>query len=260
MPSDGLSAARINPDHSRQMPSSGLSASRLNPGSASTSPFDQLDPHRTSQSQGDLASVGKQVESLNRYVTDMERKLVTRIEVCEGDITMASNQAVVLATQYNEVARNLSTVIQQVHKLRAEWDEWNSEDKPQHQESPEEIFLDPAEQSTLFVPSADQPINQSMIQDRPCGSLIDLSPVQPQREVPTPLPTLIGGVEGNRRNLSEGFPRTVLTMAALKGTRRLYVQDQTGFRIGRIVIIHDLFAAQIVACGSVVIDRPVDRD
>ena len=49
-------------------------------------------------------------------------------------------------------------------------------------------------------------------------------------------------------------------MAALKGTRRLYVQDQTGFRIGRIVIIHDLFAAQIVAYGSIVIDRPVDRD
>ena len=62
------------------------------------------------------------------------------------------------------------------------------------------------------------------------------------------------------RDLSEGFPKTVLTMAALKGTRRLYVQDQSGFRIGRIVIIHDLFAAQIVAYGSIVVDRPVDRD
>ena len=49
-------------------------------------------------------------------------------------------------------------------------------------------------------------------------------------------------------------------MAALKGTGRLYVQDQTGFRIGRIVLIHDVFAAQIVAYGSIVIDRPVDRD
>ena len=64
------------------------------------------------------------------------------------------------------MSRNLSTVIQQVHKLRAEWDEWNGEeDKPQDQESPEEIFHDQAEQSTLFVPSADQPI-QSMLQDR----------------------------------------------------------------------------------------------
>ena len=42
-------------------------------------------------------------------------------------------------------------------------------------------------------------------------------------------------------------------------TRLLYVQDQTGFHIGRIVIIHDLLAAQIVAYGFV-IGRPVDRD
>ena len=58
----------------------------------------------------------------------------------------------------------------------------------------------------------------------------------------------------------EGFATTILTLAALKGTKRLYVQDQSGFRIGRIVIIHDLFAAQIVAYGSIVIGRPVDRD
>ena len=52
MPSDGLSAARLNPDYSKQMPSSGLSASRLNPEPASTSPFDQLDPLRTQSASG----------------------------------------------------------------------------------------------------------------------------------------------------------------------------------------------------------------
>ena len=275
MPSDGLSAVRLNPDQVNQMPSSGLSASRLNPGSASTSPFDQLDPLHThpnfgssarnpnssSVNQPDLASIVKQVENLNRYVTTLEGKLVARIEVCEGDVAMASSQAVGLATQYNEVTRNLSAAIQQVHKLRAEWNEWNGEDdKPQDQESPEEIFHDPAEQSTLLVPSLDQDVNQSNIQDRSLRSLIDLSPIQPQREIPTLLPTLGGGVDGSQRSLSNEFPKTVLTMAALKGTRRLYVQDQTGFRIGRIVIIHDLFAAQIVAYGSIIIDRPVDRD
>ena len=268
MPSDGLSAARLNPDHSNRMPSSGLSASRLNPGSASTSPFDQLDPLRTQPSSGsspqnkeDLSSVVRQVENLNRYVTALEGKLVARIEVCEGDVAMASNQAVGLATQYNEVTRNLSAAIQQVHKLRAEWNEWNGEEvKPQDHESLEEIFHDPAEQSTLLVPSVDQEVNQSNLQERSLRSLIDLSPIQPHREIPTLLPTLGGGIEESQRSRSDGFPKTVLTMAALKGTRRLYVQDQTGFRIGRIVIIHDLFAAQIVAYGSIVIDRPVDRD
>ena len=186
---------------------------------------------------------------------------MTRIEVCEGDVNMAGTQAVDLATQYNEVSRNLSTVIKQVHKLRAEWDEWNDEeDKSQDQGGLEEIFHDPAEQTTILVPSVDQGVIQSSSQDRGFRSLIDLSPIQPQRDIPTPLPTLIGGVEGNQKNSSETFPKTVLTMAALKGTKRLYVQDQTGFRIGRIVIIHDLFAAQIVAYGSIVIDRPVDRD
>ena len=71
-----------------------------------------------------------------------------------------------------EVSRNLSTVIQQEHKLRAEWDEWNGEeDKPQDQESPEEIFHNPAEQSTTFVPSVDQVANQSMLQDKDFRSL-----------------------------------------------------------------------------------------
>ena len=93
MPSNGLSAARLNPDQSNQMPSSGLSASRLNPDPASTSPFDQLDPLRThpnpglslwdpnssSQNKGDLTSVVKQIENLNRHVTALEGKLVTRI-------------------------------------------------------------------------------------------------------------------------------------------------------------------------------------
>ena len=57
---------------------------------------------------------------------------------------------------------------------------------------------------------------QSNLQDRGLRSLIDLSPIQQQREIPTPLPTLIGEVEGNQRNPSEAFPKTVLTMAALK--------------------------------------------
>ena len=81
--------------------------------------------------------------------------------------------------------------------MRSEWNEWNGEDdKPQDQDSPEEIFHDPAEQSTLLVPSVDQDMNQSNIQDRGLRSLIDLSPIQPQREIPTLLPTLVGGVEG----------------------------------------------------------------
>ena len=151
--------------------------------------------------------------------------------------------------------------IQQVHKLRAEWDEWNGEEaRPQDQENQEEIFHDPAEQSTMVVPNENPTIDRSGLQERVFRSLIDLSPIQHQREVPTPPPTVSRGVDTPQIDHVEGFATTILTMAPLKATRRLYVQDQTGFRTGRIVIIHDLFAAQIVALGSIVIDRPVDRD
>ena len=38
--------------------------------------------------------------------------------------------------------------------LRAEWDEWNGEEtRQQDQEGQEEIFHDPAEQSTMIVPT-----------------------------------------------------------------------------------------------------------
>ena len=57
-----------------------------------------------------------------------------------------------------------------------------------------------------------------------------------------------------------GYARSMLTMAALKGTKGLYVEDQTDFKKGRVVIIYELFAAQIVAFGSIVLDRPLDRD
>ena len=107
----------------------------------------------------------------------------------------------------------------------------------------------------MIVPTEDSAIERSGLQDRVFRSLIDLTPIQHQREIPTPPPTGNGVVETPPRNYVEGFAVTTLTMAALKGAKRLYVQDQTGFRIGRIVIIHDLFAAQIVAYGSIVIDR-----
>ena len=89
-------------DPLRTHPNSGLSA---------------RDPY-SSQNQTDLASVVKQIENLDGYVATLEGKLVTRIEVCEGDVAMASNQAVGLATQCNEVTRNLSAAIQQVHKVK----------------------------------------------------------------------------------------------------------------------------------------------
>ena len=55
------------------------------------------------------------------------------------------------------------------------------DDKPQDQESSEEIFHDPAEQSTLLVPSLGEDMNQSNVQDGGLISSIDLSPSTAKR-------------------------------------------------------------------------------
>ena len=71
----------------------------------------------------------------------------------------------------------------------------------------EEIFHAPAEQTTILVPSVDQGVIQSSSQDGGFRSLIDLSPIQPQRDIQTLRPTLIGSVEGNQKKSSETFQR-----------------------------------------------------
>ena len=46
----------------------------------------------------------------------------------------------------------------------------------------------------------------------------------------------------------------------MKGVARIYVDDQTHFKVGKIIIICELFMAQVIGLGSLVLDRPLDRD
>ena len=45
----------------------------------------------------------------------------------------------------------------------------------------------------------------------------------------------------------------------LKGANRMYVLDQHLFHKGRVIIIHELFVAQIVDFGSLVLERDLDQ-
>ena len=173
-----------------------------------------------------MSSVVRQVENLNKYVTLLERKVVTRIEVCEGDVGMANQQCLTLVDNYNDLAINLTNVIRQVHELRNEWKEWHEEEEDPQDQGEEEVFHDP-EQSTLLVPSREQ----SSQQDQVYRSLIDLTPIQRQREVATPPTTGSRVAETPPRHYVEGFASSALTMAALKGSKRTYVQDQSEFRV-----------------------------
>ena len=68
-----------------------------------------------------MSSVVKQIENIHRYVTLLEGNVVTRIEVCENDVNMMHQQCLALIDNYNDVARNLDHVIEQVHELKSEW-------------------------------------------------------------------------------------------------------------------------------------------
>ena len=82
-----------------------------------------------------------------------------------------------------------------------------------------------------------------------------ITPVQRPRE-------LLGEGSHNvpQQTSTPQYDKSVLTMTTLKGTKRLYVEDKTHFKIGRSIIIHNLFMAQVVAFGSLFLDRPVDRN
>ena len=94
---------------------------------------------------------------------------------------------------------------------------------------------------------------------RPVVSIIDWS-YSNHREVLTPTTSECRAASTPPRHYVEGFANSVLAMAALKGTRRIYVQDQKDFQWGRVVSIHEIFAAQVIAYGSLVLDRALDRD
>ena len=53
---------------------------------------------------------------------------------------------------------------------------------------------------------------------------------------------------------------TCATIFERKGVTRIYVDDQTHFKVGKIIIICELFMAQVIALGSLVLNRPLDRD
>ena len=62
----------------------------------------------------------------------------------------------------------------------------------------------------------------------------------------------------NRPTVNDAVWST-LAMTALQGTNRTYVYDQQLFHKGQMIIIHELFVAQIIDFGSLVLDRNLNQ-
>ena len=75
---------------------------------------------------------------------------------------------------------------------------------------------------------------------------------------PAPQPTRPMGHQSNLPTVNDAVWST-LAMTALQGTNRIYVYDQQLFHKGQMIIIHELFVAQIIDFGSLVLDRNLDQ-
>ena len=183
MPSSGLTPSRLirNPASPSQVGNVDPALIQSNPGSTSTDDpgFTSMQTHLV---RGDMSSAMKQIEAINRYITVLESNTITSMDGCDEAINLVNQQCLELMGSYNEVTKNLSHVVKQVHGLRQEWNPCNDDETPLVQEE-EEVFHDITDQSTLVVPSNDQSGQQEPTQ----RSLMDLTPIQHQREVLTPI-------------------------------------------------------------------------
>ena len=75
---------------------------------------------------------------------------------------------------------------------------------------------------------------------------------------PAPQPTRPMGHQSTIPTVNDAVWST-LAMTALQGTNRIYVYDQQLFHKGQMIIIHELFVAQIIDFGSLVLDRNLDQ-
>ena len=138
------------------------------------------------------------------------------------------------------------------------WAEWTPVD--QEQEEGQETLAPVQEESR---PLSQQPVmeTQQPVLDYSSRTLLDVTPVHTPapsvRKDPTPI---VLPVATPIRVSTPECACSRHALPSLKGVTRLYVEDQTHFKVGKIIIISELFMAQVIAFGSLVLDRPLDRD
>ena len=154
-----------------------------------------------------------------------------------------------LTTSHNELTDNVNYLLQEVNKMKQSWDNWN-EWTPIDQKEEEES---PTQEIPLPTVQGHETIGQSS------RTLLDITPVITPVQRPREL--YIGGHEGGTSHVSTPeYDCSRLAVTSLKGVRRIYVDDQTHFKVGKMIIIRNLFMAQVIALGSLVLDRPLDQD
>ena len=200
----------------------------------------------------------KHLECLDRHITQFEQGVEDQFQHHEASIKGVSDHSCTIAASHNEVADHVDYLLQKVDKMQQSWDNWTEwtpvdQDQEQGQEAQLPIREEPIPEGQQHVMEPQKPVL-----DYSSRTLLDVTPVQTPvqggREI-NPLPV----ITSNRVSTPERACSR-LALPSLKGVTRIYVDDQTHFKVGRIIIICELFMAQVIAFGSLVLDRPLDRD
>ena len=185
----------------------------------------------------------------------MNKLLTIKITIQE-----VSDYSQTVVDSHNQVADQVNHLLKTVEKMQQSWENWADwTPVDQEQEEGQETQAPGREEPR---PLSQQPVMETHqpVLDHSSRTLLDVTPVytpvQSVRDIPTPgLP-----IATPTRVSTPECACSRLALPSLKGVTRIYVEDQTHFKVGKIIIICELFMAQVIAFGSLVLGRPLDRD
>ena len=203
----------------------------------------------------------KHLECLDRHITQYEQVIEDQLEQHEIAIQEVSNYSQTVAHSHNQVADQVTHLFDTVDKMQKSWENW-AEWTPvdQEQDEGQETQAPVQEESRPF---SQQPVMeaQQQVLDYSSRTLLDVTPVPtPAQSVRDDHASIVLPVATPIRVSTPECACSRLAIPSLKGVTRIYVEDQTHFKVGKIIIICELFMAQVIAFGSLVLDRPLDRD
>ena len=203
----------------------------------------------------------KHLECLDRHITQCEQAIEDQLEQHEIAIQEVSDHSQTVAHSHNQVADQVNHLFMTIDKMQKSWENW-AEWTPvdQEQEEGHETQAPVQEESRPLI---QQPVmdTQQPVLDHSSKSLLDVTPLHtPAPSVRDEHTPIVLPVATPIRVSTPECACSRLALPSLKGVTRIYVEDQTHFKVGRIIIICELFMAQMIAFGSLVLDRPWDRD
>ena len=182
----------------------------------------------------------KHLECLDRHITQYEQAIEDQLDQHEMAIQEVSDHSQAIAHSHNQMADQVDHLSTQMDKMQRSWENW-AEWTPVDQDHEE------GQEPQAPIQEEAQPFSQQPVLDCSSRTLLDVTPVH------TPAPSVrndhsvVLPVATSIRVSTPECACSRLAITSLKGVTRIYVEDQTHFKVGKIIIICELFMAQVIA-------------